>query len=191
LVFGGDALTLHADMKTPLAEGEYRVLANGAILEARIKREKYYPQWSIDYVSQSGKQVVDATITRDDTGGPAVVGGACSFTPGTAKNGELPVTLAVKGEFFSNSMTPSIAVAGKPLAATSFTQQFISAKEWDFTATVPSGTSKLTVSFTPTTKNLIREIVCSAPSAKKVQKAKGGVKPTQTAKVGTTSAAKQ
>ncbi len=176
VVFGADALTLHTDPTTALAEGEYQVLANGAIIQARVKREKYFPQWSIDYVSQLGKQVVDATVTRDDSVGPVVADKDCTFLPDTAKDGSLSVKLAVKGKFFSSSVTPAIAVAGKPLSATSFTQQFVNANEWDFTATVPSNTSKMAISFTPTTKNLVREVVCSSPAAKKVLKAKAANK---------------
>jgi hypothetical protein len=179
VVFGADALTLHADPTTALAEGEYQVLASGAIIQARVKREKYFPQWSIDYVSQLGKQVVDATIARDDSAGPVVADPGCTFVADTAKDGNLPVKFAVKGKFFSSSMTTALAVPGKSASATPFTQQFVNANEWDFTATVPVGTSQIAVSFTPApaTKNLARTVLCSAPPAKKVLKAKAANKP--------------
>ena len=73
LVFGKDALKLHTNAATDVAPGEFRVLANGAVIEALIVRKDNFPQWSIDYVSQQGKQVVDANISRDDSVGPPVI----------------------------------------------------------------------------------------------------------------------
>jgi hypothetical protein len=178
-VFGTEPLRLHTDPNSPLIEGEYQVLANGAIIHAFIERKKYFPQWSIDYVSQRGKQVVDATITRDDSAGPAVLDTGCTFTADVAKDGNLPVKITVTGKFFSSSMTTALAFPGKSASATPFTQQFVSANEWDFTATVPVGTSQIAISFTPApaTKNLTRTVICTVPPAKKVLKAKAANKP--------------
>jgi hypothetical protein len=171
MVFGPDPLKLNPNESIPLAEGEYRVLASGAIIEALVKRDRNFPQWSIDYVSQSGKQVLDATFTRDDTIGPAVFDKTrCTFTPDTPKDGKVPVKLSVAGKFLVNSMVPSLAVAGQTLPPGSFTQQFVSANQWDFTATIPAGASQIAVTLTPTTKNLGRAVLCFGPVVDKAQK---------------------
>lgn len=85
----------------------------------------------------------------------------------------MPIDLAVTGKFFASAMTVALALEGRPIDSKSFTQQFKSSTEWDFTVTVPSGTSKITALFTLTSKNLVRDIDCSAKPVKKIVKPKG------------------
>jgi hypothetical protein len=170
LVIGTKAYKPYADLKTKFDPStEYQVIADGAIIEVTADRQKNFPQMSIDYISQSGKQMVDATVTRDDSGGPALMSGCSGVLSAPAKKNNQPVTITLKGSFFSPAVSPTVSPTskgddGKPIGAV---PHFVSAGEWQIDAQVPTGTTSVQVTLKPSIAGNQRELPCPISKVKK------------------------
>jgi len=156
LIFGSKPLQLVTD-NSPLSAGQYRVLPGGSIIDAVVLRTDNFPTWSIDYTSIINGQQYDATFSRDDSTGPAILDPCTkkNVVLGTTTSGKTPLTLTVTGNFFSGTVTPTIALSPSSSAdpAPTPTSTLKSQTEWDINVTVPSATANVTVSLIPTIKS--------------------------------------
>lgn len=166
LVIGITALAPRKDKaKDPVQDQEFQVLPGGTVLKAILTRAKFFPQWSLDYISTVAKQTVDASGTHDDTTGPAVIN-TCSYITRGAASGSTSITVTVDGQFFAITTAPSLIADGDDKKITGLSSQVTGTTKWLLTASIPTATKTLTVSIKPSTPLYTATQTCSPPLKK-------------------------
>jgi hypothetical protein len=136
MIINGDVLTEQIQSNTvptpALKPGEYQIV-NSSLVQTRFDRQKYYPNWHIDYLVNGTDQTIDAPASYDDDGPPTV--SACQIKEIKEKGAVTAVEVVLKGKYFNAAYTPVALNKNVALKSTVLT----SAEAWGVSLAVPEG----------------------------------------------------